>query len=199
MKPRTVCFCQPIFSMISASVAPFFRWSMATTWAVLLPSRGPALSGAFAAFLGALVVFFAGIVFLGAAALAPLLALGAPFFWLAAFFEGAFSGATGAPCSATAAVSVVLVASAFFMVGVYPFGGWSAHDDSSLRSPRKARRKFNVSEESFGGDPHVQRACGNMGWKLAARRDKRGKSPRPPLSALFALTAQGMNTPGGSY
>jgi hypothetical protein len=45
-----------------------------------------------------------------------LLALGAPFFWLAAFFEAAFSGATCAPCSATAAVSVVLVASAFFMV-----------------------------------------------------------------------------------
>jgi hypothetical protein len=42
--------------------------------------------------------------------------LGAPFFWLAAFFEAAFSGATCAPCSATAAVSVVLVASAFFMV-----------------------------------------------------------------------------------
>jgi hypothetical protein len=42
--------------------------------------------------------------------------LGAPFFWLAPFFEVAFSGATSAPCSALAAVSVVLVASAFFMV-----------------------------------------------------------------------------------
>src|ERR1035437_8022320 len=118
MKPRTGCFCQPIFSMISASVAPFFRWSMATTWAVLVPSRGPALSGAFAAFLGALAVFLAVVGFLGAAALAPLALfwlLGATFFGLAAFFEGACSGATGAPCSATAAVSVVLD-SAFFMV-----------------------------------------------------------------------------------
>src|ERR1022692_3938447 len=41
MNPRTVCFCQAIFSMISASVAPLFRWSMATTWAVLLPWRVP--------------------------------------------------------------------------------------------------------------------------------------------------------------
>src|ERR1017187_1311721 len=39
MKPRTVCFCQPILSMISVRVAPFLRWSMATTCAVLLPSR----------------------------------------------------------------------------------------------------------------------------------------------------------------
>ena len=31
--------------MISASVAPFFRWSMATTRAVLLPSRGPSAFG----------------------------------------------------------------------------------------------------------------------------------------------------------
>src|ERR1035437_5175275 len=75
MKPRTVCFCQPILSMISASVAPFFRWSMATTWAVLLPSRGPALSGDFAA-LGDLGAFFAGVAFLVALpfAGAPLVA-----------------------------------------------------------------------------------------------------------------------------
>src|ERR1039457_3466358 len=50
--PRTVCLCQPIFSMISSSVAPFLRWSVATTWAVLLPSRGPAPSSALAAFFG---------------------------------------------------------------------------------------------------------------------------------------------------
>jgi hypothetical protein len=49
MNPRTVCFCQPIFSTISAKVAPFFRWRMATTWAVLLPSRGAVASGALAA------------------------------------------------------------------------------------------------------------------------------------------------------
>src|ERR1017187_2543260 len=58
MKPRTVCFCQPIFSIISAKVAPFFRWSMATTWAVLLPSRGPSVCG-FVAFLGALAACLA--------------------------------------------------------------------------------------------------------------------------------------------
>src|ERR1019366_180954 len=86
MNPRTVCFCQPILSMISASVAPFFRWSMATTWAVLLPSRGPALSGALAAFLawGALL---AGVVFLVALALAgaPLAACAPPLAFRSAF------------------------------------------------------------------------------------------------------------------
>src|SRR5580704_5130108 len=100
MKPRTVCFCQPILSMISASVAPFFRWSIATTWAVLLPSRAPSALG-FVAF-GALAAFLASVLFLGLA-VAPALGLrplalfwllGAPFFGLAVFFEEAFSGAT---------------------------------------------------------------------------------------------------------
>src|ERR1017187_1959904 len=121
MKPRTVCFCHPIVFMISARVAPFFRWSMATTWAVLLPSRGPAPSCDLAAFL-ALGAILAGAVFLGAVALAlPPLALfwplGAPFFVLAPFFEGAFSGATFAPCAATAAaVSVVAAFSVVILV-----------------------------------------------------------------------------------
>src|ERR1017187_8342740 len=62
MNPRTVCFCQPIWSVISASVAPFFRCSMATTVAVLLPGRASAclaaLGGVFAfrAFLALVVV-----------------------------------------------------------------------------------------------------------------------------------------------
>src|ERR1039457_6854934 len=68
MKPRTVCFCQPILSMISTSVARPLC-SIATTWAVLLPSRGAASDfGAFAAFL-ALGAFLAGVVsLLGSAA-----------------------------------------------------------------------------------------------------------------------------------
>jgi hypothetical protein len=37
--------------------------------------------------------------------------LGAPFFWLAPFFEEAFSGAACAPCSATAAFCVALLLS----------------------------------------------------------------------------------------
>src|ERR1017187_5209566 len=69
MNPRTVCFNQPIFSMISDSVAPFLRWSIATTWAVLVPSRGPALSSALAAFL-ALGAFLAAVVLLVALAFA---------------------------------------------------------------------------------------------------------------------------------
>jgi len=50
------------------------------------------------------------------ASLAALRPLGAPFFWLAAFFKGAFSGALLGACSATAAgLSLV---SAFVMVVV---------------------------------------------------------------------------------
>src|ERR1039458_8124098 len=117
MNPRTVCFCQPIFCMISVSVAPFLRCSIATTWAVLLPSRGPALSCSLAAFL-ALGALLAGVVFLvvlafAGAPLALFLPLGELFFELAAFFGEAFSGPTVALCSATAAVSVV---SAFSVV-----------------------------------------------------------------------------------
>src|ERR1700735_5707458 len=51
MNPLTVCFCHPILSMISARGAPFLRWSMATTWAVLLPSRGAVASCVWAALL----------------------------------------------------------------------------------------------------------------------------------------------------
>lgn len=85
--------------MISASVAPFFRWSMATTWAVLLPSRGPALSCALAAFL-ALGAFLTAVVFLVALALAdaPLAACAPPLAFLRAFgFAGSASGLAGSP------------------------------------------------------------------------------------------------------
>src|SRR5579863_8143109 len=78
MNPRTVCFCHAILSMISASVAPFFRWSMATTWAVLLPSRGAVASDVLAPFL-ALAAAFAGLAFLAALGLD-----GAPAGWLGA-------------------------------------------------------------------------------------------------------------------
>src|ERR1039458_10002336 len=102
--------------MISAKVAPFFRWSMATTWAVLLPSRVPAL-------LGDLAAFLAGVVFLplavGLALALPPLALfwpvGAAFFWPAVRFVGAFSAATVAAGSATAAAWAVRVVSWFFI------------------------------------------------------------------------------------
>src|ERR1700680_2238986 len=86
MNPRTVCFCQLILLMISASVAPFLRWSIATTCAVLLPSRGAAVSCALAAFLplGAFLgaaAFLLGLAFAGAplAACAPPLALRSSF------------------------------------------------------------------------------------------------------------------------
>jgi hypothetical protein len=49
--------------MISESVAPLLRWSIATTWAVLLPSRGAVTSPALTAFL-ALGAFLAAVAFL---------------------------------------------------------------------------------------------------------------------------------------
>src|SRR6266851_4755814 len=115
MKPRTLCACQSVAFMISARVAPLARPIMSMIFAPLLSARG-----ALVFFAGAgLAAFFAALAaFFGAAALvlAPLAAvwpLGAPFFGLAPFFEGANSRATCAPCSATAAVWVVSVASLF--------------------------------------------------------------------------------------
>src|ERR1035441_8010756 len=90
MNPRTVCFCQPILSMISASVAPFLRWSIATTWAVLLPSRGPALSCALAAFW-ALGAFLAAVV-----RLVSLAFVGAPLATRAPPLAFGFAGCSGA-------------------------------------------------------------------------------------------------------
>src|ERR1700720_4322669 len=102
-------------------------------FAPLLSERG-VLAGL--AFLTALASFFRE-----AFALPPLAAfwpLGAPFFWVAPFFEEAFCGATCAPCSATVAAFSVIVTSAFVMV-VNPFCAWLAHDDPSLRLRRNAR------------------------------------------------------------
>src|SRR6266849_11010445 len=122
MKPRTLWACQSVAFMISARVAPLARPIMSMIFAPLLSARGALAFSAgagLAGFLPALASFFGAAAF----ALAPLAAvwpLGAPFFWLAPFFEGAFSGATCAPCSATVAAFSVIVASAFVMV-VNPF------------------------------------------------------------------------------
>src|ERR1017187_2725480 len=104
--PRTVCFCHLVAFMISARVAPLARAIISSTFAPLLSGRGPvALArgalGVLASFLCVPAVAFR---------VAAFWPVGAPFFWVAAFFEAAFSGATVAPCAATvAAVSVVLV------------------------------------------------------------------------------------------
>ena len=65
MNPRTVCFCHPMLCIISESVAPFLRCSMATTCAVLLPGHAAGISGTGADFLAvgaflAVVAFLAG-------------------------------------------------------------------------------------------------------------------------------------------
>src|SRR5580658_5133698 len=109
--------------MISSRVAPLARRIIATTSAFLL-TRSSVAPFCARARRGALASL------LCAGALALFLALGAPFFWLAGFFGEAFSGATCAPCSATAALSL---ASAFFMFLFILFCAGFAHDKSSLR------------------------------------------------------------------
>src|ERR1039457_5958025 len=62
INPRTVCRCQPIFSMILARVAPPLCCSIATTCAVLVPARGVPASRPWAAFLP-LGACLAGVAF----------------------------------------------------------------------------------------------------------------------------------------
>src|ERR1039458_844412 len=122
MKPRMLCFCQSVALAISAMVAPLGRRRRVREVGFFENSRGTLASLTLAAFLLAgLASFFAASFAAGAfllvdlASLAAFLALGAPPFLLAPFFEAAVSGATGALCSAGAAVSVVLVAVEFLM------------------------------------------------------------------------------------
>src|ERR1022692_3139315 len=89
--------------MISEMVAPPLRWSMAITWAILLPSRGPPPSFALAAFLAALGAFLAGVAFLVALAFAgaPLADCAPPlaFFFAFGFVACSGFGSSGAPQS----------------------------------------------------------------------------------------------------
>src|SRR5579871_169743 len=125
-KPRTLWACQSVAFMISASVAPFARPIISRIFAPLLSARGVLAFFAVVGLLAFLAAFF------GAAALADFLALGASFFWLAPFFEEAFSGATWAPCSAT--VAAFSLVSALDMVVLGILSALLAHDDPSLRS-----------------------------------------------------------------
>src|ERR1051325_8489405 len=129
MNPRTVCACQPVASMISASVAPFARCIIAIISAFLL------LRASVARFC--VPARRALPALLGSAAFALFLALGAPFVLVASLFEGAFSGATCAPCSAT--VAALSLASAFVMLIILFCAGF-AHDDSSLQFGETARQ-----------------------------------------------------------
>src|SRR5271166_2089171 len=101
--------------MISASVAPFARPIIARIFAPLLSERG-ALAFARGPFVGVMLAlpFFFGAEALAFPALACFWPLGGAFFWLARFFEEAFSGAPCAPCSAT--VAGVLVCSLVILI-----------------------------------------------------------------------------------
>src|SRR6185369_12098092 len=74
MKPRTECACHSVAFIISASVAPFLRWSRARTVAFLQPSR--AWAGLLVRLGTALPVvlwpFLAGVAGLALAALVGL-------------------------------------------------------------------------------------------------------------------------------
>src|SRR5580658_3355579 len=92
MNPRTVCCCQPIFSMISTNVAPLLRCSIANTCAVLLPSRGAGAPSPFGDFL-VLAALLAGVAFLVALRLAgaPLAACARALAFLSPFGFAVFA------------------------------------------------------------------------------------------------------------
>src|SRR5712692_9736675 len=142
MNPRTLCACHPVAFMISARVAPLARPIMSRIFAPLLSARGTL---AFFAAVGLAAFVRALAFFLGAAGLAlPPLAvfwpLGASCLRVASFFEEAFSGATCAPCSATAAaLSAAVVSGLVMLFLVILFCACFAHDDSSLRLSENAR------------------------------------------------------------
>src|SRR5580700_6736654 len=133
--------------MISASVAPLARAIISRIFAPLLSARGAAaflaavdLADFLLAFAAPLPAFFGPALALPPCLgqLAVFLALVAPFFWLAAFLAGALSGATCAPCAATAADLSVALVSAVVMCLSILFCACFAHDDSSLWSREKA-------------------------------------------------------------
>src|SRR5262245_55590249 len=101
-KPRTLWACQSVAFIISPRVAPLGRPIRARIFAPLLSARG-----VLAFFAAGLADFLPTASFFGAfLALGPFAVfwpLGAPFFAVACLFEAAVSGATVAPCSATAA------------------------------------------------------------------------------------------------
>jgi hypothetical protein len=119
-------------------------------FAPLLSARGAAiLRSAWAALLLAFAPALA--VFLGAAALvlpslAVFLALGAPFFWLAPFFEVAFSGATCAACAATAAVLSVVYAVVMWWVSLSALASRMSLDRSG-RGKRQAKSEIRSGED----------------------------------------------------
>jgi hypothetical protein len=58
---RVVCFCHPMAVMISSSVVPPSRFSIAITWLVLLSARGmPAFVAGLGAFFARVVLVFPG-------------------------------------------------------------------------------------------------------------------------------------------
>ena len=193
-KPRTLCGCQPVAFMISANVAPPGRFSRSRILAVLLPSRTPSAFGFVA--LGPLAAFFAGLVFLGAAALSlpPLalfLALGAPFFGLAAFFEAALSGAPAAPCAATAAAFSVVPAFSVVIFVYSPLAALSALMTLITRIQLKSKH-FPPCSTGLHSTP-ARPAMTDIDKTRHLKRDSHGKKRARQAAFLAALVELGGN------
>ena len=115
MKPLTLWACQSVAFMISVSVAPLARSIFDNLRRLAAVAGGAGLLCAWRAWLpGRLgsLLWHGGF---GLRTWAVFRASGAPFFRVAAFFEGAFSGATCALCAAVVAAFSVVAASTFFM------------------------------------------------------------------------------------
>jgi hypothetical protein len=115
---------RPVLVGLAGNVAIDFG-CIAITSALCVPWRAAGLEGrtflgpfGFAALAFGLAAPSDGVAGApaGLPALAPLLAVGALFLWLAPFFEEALSGATVAPCAATAVAVSVLAVAAFSVV-----------------------------------------------------------------------------------
>ena len=144
MKPLIECACHLVTVAISAAVAPPYGRSNSITALFFDPSRASGFRALAAGF-------------------APVLALGAAFFWLALVVALAVPGATAAPCGVTAAVPAAVVASAFVIV-ICPFvdSDWST--------------------------PFVERVATKGKWKIAYTRTfEQGKGYFAALPSVCTL------------
>src|SRR5258708_5681164 len=91
-KPRTVCFCQPVASTISARVTPLARFIIAMTSAFLFVRSAADLAAAFLASLALFVGLAFFVLFAFFAGFAPLAFFGLVSGWLGfASAAGVFS------------------------------------------------------------------------------------------------------------
>ena len=193
MNPRTVWRNQPMVFMISSMVAPFFRWSMATTCAVFEPSRGVAATWAPFLPLEALagVAFLVALPFAGAglADCAPPLA-----FFAAFGLVGAGSGcaASPKPWMRSQMRATAVFGSLSFFAGYWP---GKLFRIANRRSAGQAAA--NSASSCFAGE--AVEGCGGGGRSLlrgrkrhdfvrfVAGKSRHTRSPRPRSARLMNI------------